>query len=152
MKNKKIRNIIIFAVLAVLAVVYSVFYILYPEATKQVTADVLDYVCSKPLPVIGLSILGLTLAIIRILAVTGIGRKSLKECKENLAQSKKAQEKTKDELLAFEERLDNKLDEFEKMHAEQMRRICSVIPNKNVQELGEQLYGRKQDNSEEATD
>lgn len=152
MKNKKIRSIIIFAVLAVLAVVYSVFYILYPEATKQVTADVLDYVCSKPLPVIGLSILGLTVAIIRILAATGIGRKSLKECKEDLAQSKKAQEKTHAELLEFEQRVDERIDKFILNHASEMQAICSSIPNKNVQELGELFYGRKEDNSEEATD
>lgn len=151
MKNK-VKYIVILSVLAILGIVYAVFYILYPEATKSTTATVLDYVCSKPLPVIGLSILGLTLAIIKILSVTGIGNRSLSECRKDLADSKEAQEKTYEELLAFEESVNKRIDNFMENHSEQMHQICSNIPNKNVQELGEKFYGREEENSETTTD
>ena len=144
--KKKTKYIIIFSVLAILGVVYAVFYILYPEATKTNTRLVFDYICSKPLPVIGITILALTIAIIRIIAVTGFGRKSLAECRKNLEESKKAQEETKKELLVLKQEIENEIADFKANHSDKMREICSRIPNKNVQELGERFYGREEEN------
>ena len=153
--KKKIRNIIIFSVLAVLGVVYGVLYILYPDSTKSITKTVLNYVCEKPLPVIGISVLTLGILILKIISVTGIGNKSLKECKDHLAESKEAlaeskkeSGKTHEELLEFEKYMDAKIDSFVAEHNSNMRKICSTIPNKNVKELGEQFYGTKEENSE----
>lgn len=148
--NKKVRNIIILSVLAILGIVYAVFYILFPDATKQVTGDVLDYVCTKPLPVIGISLLALGILVFKVISVSGIGNKSLKECRKDLEESKVAQEKTHAELLAFEESFDKKLDEFKEKSDDQLRQICENIPNKNVKELGEKFYGTKEENSSSA--
>lgn len=145
--KKKVRDIIIFSVLGVLGVVYAVLYILYPENTKTISASVFDYICEKPLPVIGISILTLGLLILKIISVTGFGNKSLKECKEHLAESKKENEKIHEELLAFEEHFNEKLESFVEQHKENMKQICSNIPNKKVKELGEQFYGTEE-NSE----
>ena len=148
MKKETIKKVIIFSILAVLGCVYAVFYILYPEATKTTTDNVLDFVCTKPLPVISISLLSLFLLVLQIIKISGIGNKSLRDCRSHLEDSKKVQEKTHEELLAFEEALNKKLDEFVAEHSENMRQICSNIPNKNVKELGEKLYGAKEENSE----
>lgn len=153
--NKKIRNIIIFLVIAVLGIVYSIFYILYPEATKTVSKDVLDYICEKPLPVIGISALTLGLIILRVISAVGLGKKTLNECKEELRKCKAQLAETtaaKEEYLAFEQRFDKKLQEFVEKHENNMRAICSSIPNRNVKELGEKFYGRKEENSDTAKD
>lgn len=155
--KKKIRNIIIISVLGVLGVVYGVLYILYPDSTKSITKTVLNYVCEKPLPVIGISVLTLGILIFKIISVTGIGNKSLNECKDHLAESKTALEeskeeskKTHEELLAFEESINAKLDSFVAEHNDQMKQICSNIPNKNVKELGEKFYGDKENSETDA--
>ena len=146
--KKNIKKIIFFSVLAVLGCVYGVLYILYPEATKSTTETVLDFVCTKPLPVIGISLLALFFLVLQIIKISGIGNKSLKECRVNLEEAKQNQEKTHEELLAFEEAVNKRLDEFVAEHKDNMKEICSVIPNRNVKELGEKLYGTKETNSE----
>lgn len=146
--KKNIKKIIIFSVLAILGCVYAVFYILYPEATKKITDDVLEFVCTKPLPVIGISLLALFLLVLKIIDVSGIGNKSLKECRDDLKESKENQEKIHQELLDFKEALDRRIDDFVEEHKDNMQQICSKIPNKNVKELGEKLYGSKEENSE----
>ena len=155
--KKKIRNIIIFSVLGVLGVVYGVLYILYPESTKSITKTVLNYVCEKPLPVIGISVLTLGILILKIISVTGIGNKSLKECKDHLAESKEAlaeskkeSGKTHEELTAFKEEMIKWAVDFVNNHNNQMKQICSSIPNKNVKELGEKFYGDKENSETDA--
>ena len=162
--KKKIKYIILFSVLGILGIVYAVFYILYPNETKETTALVLDYVCSKPLPVVGFSALTLGIFIIKIIKVSGIGKKSLNECRSDLESSKQNQEKIRQELSDFQRNYSDAIDafmahyqeEFEKFkaeHSEQMKQICDNIPNKNVRELGEKFYGReKEENSEATTD
>ena len=146
--KKNSKKIIFFSVLVVLSIVYGVLYILYPEATKNTTESVLDFVCTKPLPVIGISLLALFLLVLQIIKISGIGNRSLKECRQDLQYSKEAQEKTHAELLAFEEAVNKKIDDFVAEHKDDMRQICSAIPNRNVKELGEKLYGTKEENSE----
>lgn len=150
--KKKIKYIVISSVLAILGIVYAVFYILYPEATKSTTALVFDYICSKPLPVIGITILALTIAVIRIIAVTSVGRKALAECRKDLEEAKKDRESAKQELLEFKQKIENEIADFKANHSDKMREICSNIPNKNVRELGEKFYGREEENSESITD
>lgn len=151
MMNKKIRNIIIFLVIAVLGIVYSVFYILYPEATKKVSLDVLEFVCTKPLPVIGITVFTLAILAFRIISATGIGRKILNECKKELAEAKKERVETKAELSAFEQRFSDKSQDFVEKHENNMRQICSAIPNRNVRELGEKLYGKREETIDSET-
>ena len=146
--NKKTKNIIIFSFIAIVGCVYAVFYIINPEATKNVANSVLDFICNKPLPVIGLSLLATFFLVREIIKITGIGNRSLKECREDLKESKEERKLTHEELLAFEDALNKKLDEFVAEHKDNMRQICSKIPNKNVKELGEKLYGTKEENSE----
>lgn len=162
--KKKIKYIILFSVLGILGIVYAVFYVLYPNETKETTALVLDYICSKPLPVVGFSALTLGIFIIKIISVSGIGKKSLNECRSDLESSKQNQEKIRQELSDFQRNYSDAIDafmahyqeEFEKFkaeHSEQMKQICDNIPNKNVRELGEKFYGReKEENSEATTD
>lgn len=146
--KKKTKQIIIFIALVIIGIVYSVLYVLYPEDTKRISKEVLDYTFEKPLPVIGVSLVTLTICVRSVLSVTGIGNKSLSDCRKHLSESKEAQVQTRKELVAFEERVENKIDNFIEEHKKGMREICSQIPNKNVQELGEKLYGRKSENSE----
>ena len=145
--NKKVKYIFIFSILAVLGIVYAVLYIINPEQTKSVSKTILDYICTKPLPVISMSILGLTLAVMKVVSVSALGNKQIKICKDDLKESEEQRTKTHAELLSFEEKLNNKLDEFKENHNEQLRQICENIPNKNVKELGEKFYG-KEENSE----
>lgn len=148
MKKEMIKKVVIFSILAVCACVYAVFYILYPEATKTTTDNVLDFVCTKPLPVISISLLSLFLLVLQIIKISGIGNKSLKECRKLLEESRANEQKAHEEIEAYKKAIDEKLDEFVAEHSENMRQICSVIPNRNVKELGEKLYGAKEENSE----
>lgn len=145
--RKKIKTIIVLSILSVLGIVYGVFYILYPQNTQKVTSDVFDYICTKPLPVIGITILTLFFIVLRIISLTGIGRKALKECREDLQESKKTKDSTHLELVAFQEFMENKFKSFEEKHNDNMREICSNIPNKNVRELGDKFYGKERINS-----
>ena len=56
-KTKKVLSIIGIILLIVLAITYIVLYCIYPYSTKQITMDVVDYICNKPLPVVGVSTL-----------------------------------------------------------------------------------------------
>ena len=69
----------------------------------------------------------------------------MNECKEELAETKKERDEAKAELSAFEQRFDGKLQDFTEKHENNMREICSAIPNKNVKELGEKLYGKREE-------
>ena len=143
--NKKIKTIIFISILGVLGIVYGVFYILNPENTKKVTESVFDYICNKPLPVIGISILTLGFITLRVIQVTGIGKKSLSECREELKEAREQREKSHAELLSFEEKFDQKLDKLENDNNDKMRQICVTIPNKKVNELGEEFYGKREE-------
>ena len=153
-KNINIKDIIILSVLTVLGIVWGVFYILYPDATISLTKRVLNFISTKPLPVIGISILTLFLLILKVISVTGIGNKSLAECKrilkaadEKLKEAKEIEELTKSELLAFEEQIKEENNAYFEKNNNNIKLICSKIPNKNIKELGEKLYGTEE-NSE----
>ena len=149
--NKKIKTIIFISILGVLGIVYGVFYILNPENTKKVTESVFDYVCNKPLPVIGISILALGFITLRVIQVTGIGKKSLSECRKELKEAREQREKSHAELLEFEEKFDQKLDKLENDNNDKMRQICMTIPNKKVNELGEEFYGEREERIDSET-
>ena len=145
-KGKKVL-IIILSVLAVLGVgAYTTLYILYPVHTPYFTQLVIDYICNKPLPVIGVSSLVLFFMIFKLVRfiIANKGRKyselqsQITQLKNDLAQARDDAEKFKQ--IAY--------DLFEKGN-ENLKEVCDAMPNKKVKAIGEKIYGKKDDRSTE---
>ena len=145
-KGKKVL-IIILSVLAVLiAATYTTLYILYPVETPHYTQLVIDYICNKPLPVIGVSSLVLFFMIFKLVKfiVANKGRK-YSELQSKIAQLQNDLAKSQEDAERFKQIA---YDLFEKGN-ENLKEVCDAIPNKKVKAIGEKIYGKKDDRSTE---
>jgi len=143
---KKIIKIVLI-VAAVLGVGAVIFYFVAPEMFMNML-DTLSYYINKPLPLVGISVLTLSLVALKIFAGTSFGKKALNEVKEEAKTFKEEAEKYKEayeeekelakeqvkELKAdYENKLqiaNSQFDYFEK----NMIKILEQIPNAKVQE------------------
>ena len=70
MKNQKIKKVFSYIGLGLLiacGIAYVVLYCLYPAQTLDITFQVRDYVCEKPLPVVGCSLLVVLIVVYNII-------------------------------------------------------------------------------------
>lgn len=146
-KSNKVLTIVLLSLLFCCGFAYIVLYCLYPTKTQTITLDTIDYICNKPLPIVGVSILVLAIALYKIIKFVIIHKGTkISELKEEIAQLKK-------DLLASQE--DSKviaqsLINYQEENNTRIKEICSSIPNKKVKTLGDKFYGKEIDSETKA--
>ena len=145
-KSNKVLTIVLLSLLFCCGVAYIVLYCLYPVKTQTITLDTIDYICNKPLPVVGVSILVLAIALYKIIKFIIIHKGTkISELKEEIAQLKK-------DLLASQEEskiIAQSLFNYQQENNDHLKEICGSIPNKKVKTLGDKFYGKEIDNKTE---
>ena len=146
-KAKKIFLNILLCLLISLGIAYVVLYSLYRVETLQYTYLVIDYICNKPLPVIGISALMVGAIIFKIVGFIlknkgqnyKVVMMELKAEKEKVAEYQKEIEELK--KLIYEQA--DKTTQF-------VQELCENLPNKKIKLLGEK-YGKERTNSQAET-
>lgn len=145
-KSKKVLLGIGLSLVAVLGIAYVVLYLLYPENTQTITWQVIDYICNKPLPVIGVSTLFVLIFAWKVFGATSFGKKSIKSLTNSFVRLKQDNSQALDELKAFMEQVNEQLkakDERISQLEDYIKKICDAIPNKKVKAIGEQINGEE---------
>lgn len=145
-KSKKVLTIILIVLVILLAVAYTVLYVLFPEQTPYYTNLVIDYICNKPLPVIGISTLVLFVLVFRLVRfiVLNKGKKyselqsQIDILRHDLAQAREDAENYKQ--IAY--------DLYEKTN-ENIKEVCDASANRKVKAVGEKIYGKENDSKTE---
>lgn len=145
-KSKRVWLIVLLCLVISLGIAYSVLYCIYPQQTQKITWDIVDYICNKPLPVIGVTSLVLIFAIFKIIKFV-ISNKTIKivELKAKIDELKVELDKSKEES----ENLKQELFSYIGGYQEQLKEVCKAIPNKKVKELGEKINVQAIDNKTE---
>lgn len=145
-KGKKVFLIILLSLLVSCGIAYIVLYCIYPTNTQKITWDVVDYICNKPLPVIGVSTLVLAFAIFKIVKfiVSNKGKK-FSELKIEISQLKLELNAAKEEAEKLKELIYTNHDET----CEDIKEVCDAIPNKKVKVIGEKVYGKRTNSNTE---
>lgn len=148
MKKNKIARIVALCLIISLGIAYLVLYLVNPELTQKYTWLTFDYICNKPLPVIGVSALVVGVIIFKIISfILKHKGKKYAEIKEELERIKKEDEieikelthrieMLKEELKGNIEHCHNEID----LVKDGIIKLCDTIPNKKVNKLGETLY------------
>ena len=153
---KKIVKIILLSLLAALGIAYFVLYCVFPQ-TKEITWQAIDYICNKPLPVIGISVLTLSFILYKLVKFI-VNNKNIKinELKLDIVKTKAEfeilKENAEQEVNDLKEQLNTAVNELNDMIAftnENVKEICNTIPNKKIQALGEKFYGDSSSETEE---
>ena len=142
-KSKKVLGIVLLSLIVCLGITYIVFYCVRPTQTQTITWQVFDYICTKPLPVIGISGLTLLIILYKIIkfAILHKGikvselKKELESLKKELEQSKEESAKQSEDIKNYINECLDRLDDFNK-------KLCELTPNKKIKELGEKTYGK----------
>ena len=141
-KSKKVLLIVLLSLVVALGITYIVFYCIKPTTTQKITTDTIDYICNKPLPIVGVSTLVLAVAIFKIVKII-VTTKSIK-MQQVYNELKAAQEEIdclKDLLRQLKYENDKKYEE----HKNSLKIVCKASPNKKIKKLGDSLYGEKVD-------
>lgn len=146
-KFKKIALIVLFSLLVACGIAYLVLFCLYKNQTVQITYQVIDYICNKPLPVIGVSILtfGVILYKIIIVIISAKGKK-YNELYEKYLQLQASLDK-KDEDIEY---LRNLIYSETGKAINFTQEVVDALPNKKVKLIGEK-YGKERENSDTET-
>ena len=139
-KTKKVWKIIGIVFAALLCVAYLVFYIIYPEQTLYWTDLIIDYVCNKPLPVIGVSILFVAIFVYKLVKYL-VNHKGIK-MQELLAKIGTLNAEI-DNLKEENDQLKELVYEKYEQGKENLKKVCDAIPNKKVKAVGEEIYGEE---------
>lgn len=154
-KTKKILTIILLSVLAACVAAWVVLYCIWKEQTVKITLDVWDYICNKPLPVIGISILALSLIVFKVLNVTAIKNRKIAALFDKCEALKNAQAEADNKLAEYKEQTNQVLEEKEAEIAaleEYIKKLCSLIPNKKVKQLGGSVNVKAKETKETSND
>lgn len=135
---KKILKIVLPILLIGLFVSITVCYSLYPEQTRNFAESLKEF-ASQPIPIAGFSTLtvgGAILLIVRyVISKSNYGKAQLQEMRKELADSKERIEIEKERLLATQKFY---LEEANK-NRKDLVEVCKLIPNKKVNEFGNQI-------------
>lgn len=145
-KTKKALLITLLCLVLSLGITYIVLYCIYPTKTQTITWDVVDYICNKPLPVVGVTTLVLVYFIFKLVRYI-VQHKSIKaiELKTQIDQAKDEIEQYKSYIKDIEDKLEQYKEENKVMYKD----LCYAIPNKKVKELGDKVYGKRDDSKQE---
>ena len=145
-KSKKVWSIIGICLLVLLVAAYIALSFIFPEQTPYYTNLVIDYICNKPLPVIGVSCLFLFVFIFKLVKFI-LANKS-KKFSELLLQYKELKgelAKAKEETEELRKLINENRDETKGY----IKEICDATPNKKVKAVGEKIYGKENDSKTE---
>lgn len=144
-KALKIIGIILLSLLFVAAIV---LYAIFPAQTKDVLTNIWA-ILNTPLPIVGFTTLALLFFAYKVFIEDKYGKIAISNIKREY-QNRYDELKTKKDALE-QERKENK-EEIEKMK-ECIIYLCSLIPNKKVNDLGDKFAkGLEYGNREETID
>ena len=143
-KALKIIGIILLSLLFIAAIV---LYAIFPTQTKDVLTNIWA-ILNTPLPIVGVTTVAILLFVWKIVVRTNYGKKAIADIKEEY-QAKYDQLKAEKDVLE-KEREENK-EQIENMK-ECIVELCSLIPNKKVNDLGDKFAkGLDYGNTKETT-
>ena len=146
-KFKKIALIVLFSLLVACGIAYLVLFCLYKNQTVQITYQVIDYICNKPLPVIGVSILTVGLILYKVISVIVSSKgKKYSELKDEIAKLYEELKKVGEENEHLKEVIYNETEKAINFTQE----VVDALPNKKVKLIGEK-YGKERENSDTET-
>lgn len=131
---KKALKIICISLLACCLVAAIVLYAIFPTQTKDVLTNIWA-ILNTPLPIVGVTTVAVLVFVWQIVIRTNYGKKALANIKEEY-QAKYEQLKAEKDALE-KEREENK-EQIENMK-ECIVKLCALIPNKKVNDLGDKF-------------
>lgn len=149
---KKALKIICFSLLACLIIATIVCYIAIPTQTKE-TINYVWELLNKPLPIVGVTTVAVLFFIWKLVFRTRFGKSALDKVEKTYKEKY-------DELLKEKESIEKEKEE-NKEEIKEMKEciiyLCSLIPNKKVNDLGDKFakgleYGEKTTDSETKAD
>ena len=149
---KKALKIIGFSLLACLLVAGIVLYIIFPNETKDVLTNTWN-VLNTPLPIVGVTTVAVLFFVWKLVFSTNYGKKALSNVK---SEYQKKYEELKAEKEKLEQEREENKEQIEEMK-EYIIKLCALIPNKKVNDLGDMFakgldYGEETTNSETKAD
>ena len=142
--KKKVFKIVLISLLVSLGIAYLVLYCIFPAKTQEITWLTFDYICNKPLPVIGVSALVVGVILYKIISFV-LKNKHLKynELKAELQKIKEEDEakinELTDKIAEILEKMKQTGDDLIGVN-NNIKQLYNTIPNKKVNKLGEKLY------------
>lgn len=148
-KSKKTLLIVILSLLFACGLTYVILYAIFPSNTQKYTWLVFDYICNKPLPVIGISTLLLAFIVYKLVKfiVKAKNKKEkllelkIEDLTKKLNSVEEERKQMEDELKQF---IQHTCEGFARVSGE-IREVCETIPNKKVNALGDKFYGSKEE-------
>lgn len=135
---KKVLKIVLPILLVGLFISITVCYSLYPEQTRNFAESLKEF-ASQPIPIAGFSTLtvgGLIFLIVRyIISKSKYGKAQIQEIKNELANAKQEYEIEKAKALAIQKLYREEAIQYRQDLVE----VCKLIPNKKVNEFGNQI-------------
>lgn len=145
-KSKKVLSIILLCFVISCGIAYLVLYCLYPTATKDITWQVIDYICNKPLPVIGVSTLMVGAILFKIISFAAKNKGwKYNNLSNKIIELKTELEKTKEENEQLKQVIYNETEKT----IEFIKEVCNALPNKKVKLIGEKYGKERTDNKTE---
>ena len=106
---------------------------------------------NDPLPVVGFSVVTICGCIVYVLSRTSFGKKIMKKLNAGFERVEKQVAEDKKEREEFEKHIKTLLADKDKEIAylkDVIKKICDALPNKKVKEIGEQIYGKEETDTE----
>ena len=145
-KAKKIWLGIGLSLLILLSIAYIVLYLVFPTQTPYYTNVVIDFICNKPLPVIGVSLLVVFFFVFKIVKIILANKgKKYSELLRQIGDLREKLEQAKQETEHYKEIAYNLYEDTK----ENFKEICDAIPNKKVKAIGEKIYGKETNSNTE---
>ena len=149
--NKKAKAAL-FIICFLLIVAIVILSITFPTQAKQIANTTWEWL-NKPLPVVGVSTIILGIFIIRIFAMTSLGKKQINEFKrtaQDTAETMKAYIDYCNQVIKEQNKKIEEMQEHDQERDEFIAKVVALIPNKKIKDLGELYYG--EDEREETID
>ena len=147
-KNKKIAYIVLGSILGVCGIAYLVLYCLFKENTQKYTWLTIDYICNKPLPVIGISVLALAFIVYKIIKfVVNNKNTKINVLKDRISKLENELANKDTYIKTLNDKIENKTELIVSAVNDiynGMYEICRTVPNKKVNELGDKFYVNRQ--------
>ena len=147
-KFKKVLKVVLLSLLGLCSVGAIVSYAIIPEQTKSFFDGIREFI-NQPLPIVGVSIVGVGSMLWLVLSKLGYGKKALNEMKQDIVDFKAKANETKDKAqeyydLALKYQSETKVilsnydSKIESCFVE-LEKVCETMPNAKIKELGKEI-------------
>ena len=143
--NKKLF-IILVCIFGTLLTAYFILLGVFHDTMIKYTLLVWEKL-NEPLPVVGMSTLMVLILVWKLFSSSSFGKKQINEFKRNAQETKDRFEELKanyEEKINEYEEVINKYEQLIKEYEEYFTKICEVIPNKKVKQIGVEFNERKE--------